>query len=344
MNIRINRNIKLSVISIPIAFLIICIGTSIGSSNINLLDIISIISNKLIHTSLNEGITGQEISIIFDIRLPRVVLAFLVGGALSVSGAVVQSILKNPLASPYTLGVSSGAGLGAAIMIIFGINMPIIGSTFSLPITGFIFGLVTIIFVLLFSKSVDRLMTNNTIILAGMVFSLFLSAMITTIGSMHGDSIKAITLWQMGSFAMKGWQYILVFIPFIIIGITGILLNTREMDILTFGEESAKAIGVNTNKIKTRLFIFATILAGSAVSLSGIIGFVDLISPHVVRKVFGAKHNFVIPMSFMFGGCLMVIADLISRTIISPSELPVGAITAIIGAPFFVYIYFKKSR
>ncbi|MEG1481071.1 FecCD family ABC transporter permease [Clostridium sp.] len=343
MSTKTNRNIRLSLISIPIVFFIICIGTSIGSSNINLLDIVSIIGNKLIGIPLRSGITGQEIAIIWDIRLPRVLLAFLVGGALSVSGAVVQSILKNPLASPYTLGVSSGAGLGAALMIIFGINIPIIGTTFSLPIVGFIFGLLTVVLVLLFSKSVDKLLTNNTIILAGMVFSLFLNAMLTTIGSMHGDSIKAISLWQMGSFAMKGWKYVLVFIPFIIIGLIGVLVNTKEMDILTFGEDNAKAVGVNTTKIKTRLFIFTAILTGSAVSLSGIIGFVDLIAPHVIRRVFGAKHSFVIPMSFIFGGCLMTIADLISRTIIVPSELPVGAITAIIGAPFFAYIYFKKK-
>ncbi|GAA0069357.1 iron ABC transporter permease [Clostridium sardiniense] len=342
MNIKINRKRNLAFLTIPIVFLVICIGTSIGSSNINLFDIFSIIGNKLVNIPLKENVTGQEIAIIWELRFPRVLLAFLVGGALAVSGAVVQSVLKNPLASPYTLGISSGAGLGAALVMIFGVNIPLI-QEFSLPIVGFIFGLFTVIIVIAFAKRVDKLLSNNTIILAGMVFSLFLNAILTTIGSMHGDSLKAISLWQMGSFSMKGWSYVKVFIPFLLIGIVGIILYTREMDILTFGEESAKTVGVDTNKVKTRLFLFTAILTGSAVALSGIIGFVDLIAPHVVRKIFGAKHSLVIPMSFVFGGILMVITDLISRTIISPSELPVGAITALIGAPFFAYIYFKKK-
>ncbi|MBM7835198.1 iron ABC transporter permease [Clostridium sardiniense] len=342
MNIKINRKRNLAFLTIPIVFLVICIGTSIGSSNINLFDIFSIIGNKLVNIPLKENVTGQEIAIIWELRFPRVLLAFLVGGALAVSGAVVQSVLKNPLASPYTLGISSGAGLGAALVMIFGVNIPLI-QEFSLPIVGFIFGLFTVIIVIAFAKRVDKLLSNNTIILAGMVFSLFLNAILTTIGSMHGDSLKAISLWQMGSFSMKGWSYVKVFIPFLLIGIVGIILYTREMDILTFGEDSAKTVGVDTNKVKTRLFLFTAILTGSAVALSGIIGFVDLIAPHVVRKIFGAKHSLVIPMSFVFGGILMVITDLISRTIISPSELPVGAITALIGAPFFAYIYFKKK-
>ncbi|MBP1888479.1 iron complex transport system permease protein [Clostridium moniliforme] len=342
MNTKIFSKRKKALLTIPIAFLIICIGTSIGSSNINLFDIFSIIGNKVLNIPLDYKITGQEVAIIWELRFPRVLLAFLIGGALSVSGAAIQSILKNPLASPYTLGVSSGAGLGAALVIIFGFNISFLGD-FTLPIVGFIFGLLTVIIVISFSKRVDIFLSNNTIILAGMVFSLFLNAILTTAGALNGDSLKAISLWQMGSFSMKGWSYVYAFIPFLLIGMFGISLYTKEMDILTFGEDNAKSVGVDTNKVKTRLFVFTAVLAGSAISLSGIIGFIDLIAPHIVRKIFGAKHNLVIPMSFILGGSLMVITDLISRTIISPSELPIGAITALIGAPFFAYIYFKKK-
>lgn len=342
MNTRTFSKRKKALLTIPIAFLIICIGTSIGSSNINLFDIFSIIGNKVLNIPLGYRITGQEVAIIWELRFPRVLLAFLIGGALSVSGAAIQSILKNQLASPYTLGVSSGAGLGAALVIIFGFNISFLGD-FTLPIVGFIFGLLTVIIVISFSKRVDIFLSNNTIILAGMVFSLFLNAILTTAGALNGDSLKAISLWQMGSFSMKGWSYVYAFIPFLLIGMVGISLYTKEMDILTFGEDNAKSVGVDTNKVKTRLFVFTAVLAGSAISLSGIIGFIDLIAPHIVRKIFGAKHNLVIPMSFILGGSLMVITDLISRTIISPSELPIGAITALIGAPFFAYIYFKKK-
>ena len=274
--------------------------------------------------------------------MPRVLLAFLVGGCLATSGAVVQSILKNQLASPYTLGVSSGASLGAGLVIITGITIPVIGS-FTLPFVGFIFGLFTVYLVILFSSKIEKTMSNNTIILAGMVFSLFVNALLTTLTAMFSEDLKRIALWQMGSFAMKGWTYVGLIIPFCLVGMIGTLMYTKEMDILTFGEEQAQSVGVDTSKVKTKLFIFSAVLTGGAVSLSGTIGFVDLIAPHVVRKIFGSNHKYVIPMSFLFGGCLMVVTDLIARSIFAPTELPVGAVTALIGAPFFAYVYFKKA-
>lgn len=313
-----------------------------GSSNINLIDTISILSNKMLNTPLREGIEAKNISIVWKLRLPRVLLAFIVGGCLSSSGAVVQSILKNQLASPYTLGVSSGSSLGAGIIIVTGVSIPFLNG-YTLPIIGFLFGLTTVYSVITFSSKIDKTMSNNTIILCGMVLSLFVNAILTTLTALFSSDLKSISLWQMGSFSMKGWSYVGLILPFVILGMLGILKYTREMDILTFGEEQAKSVGVDTTKVRKKLFIYSTILTGGAVSLSGTIGFVDLIAPHVVRKIFGSNHKYVIPMSFIFGGCLMVITDLIARTIVSPSELPVGAVTAIIGAPFFAWVYFKKS-
>ena len=305
-----------------------------------MLDTISIIANKLINIPLRDGVMPKDVSIIWKIRLPRVLLAFLVGGCLATSGAVVQSILKNQLASPYTLGVSSGASLGAGLVIVTGVTIPVIGG-FTLPFVGFIFGLFTVYLVILFSSKIDKTMSNNTIILAGMVFSLFVNALLTTLTAMFSEDLKSIALWQMGSFAMRGWTYVWLIIPFCLVGMIGILRYTKEMDILTFGEEQAQSVGVDISKVKTKLFVFSAILTGGAVSLSGTIGFVDLIAPHVVRKIFGSNH--VIPMTFIFGGCLMVITDLIARSIFDSTELPVGAVTAIIGAPFFAYVYFKKA-
>ena len=331
-------------LSLPLAFLVICIGTSIGSSNINIFNIISVIGNKLFSIPLIEGVGSNDVAIIWVVRFPRVLLAFMVGAALSVSGAVMQSILKNPLASPYTLGVSSGASLGVGIYIVLGVSIPFIGNL-ALPFIGFLSGLLTVIMVILFANRVDRGMSNNTIILSGMVFSLFASAMLTTISALNTHKIEAITMWQMGSFNMRGWSYLLVGVPFFIVGVSIVLRYSREMDILTFGEEGAKAIGVETEKVKKHLLFSTAVLTGSAVALSGTIGFIDLIVPHLVRKIFGSNHKVVIPMCILLGGSFMVLTDLVARTIISPSELPVGAITAIIGAPFFGYLYFsKRSR
>ncbi len=338
-----NKNKRLAILSIPLAFLIISIGTSIGSSNIHILDTMSIIINNIFKIHLKEGIDIKDVSIIWSLRLPRVLLAFMVGGCLAISGSVVQSILKNELASPYTLGVSSGASLGAGLVIVLGLSIPFLGQL-TLPVIGFLFGLMTVYGVIVFSSKIDKTMSNNTIILAGMVFSLFVNALLTTLTALFSEDLKSISLWQMGSFSMKGWSYVKALIPFSLIGFIGVIRYTEEMDILTFGEEQAKAVGVDTNKVKKHLFIFSAILTGSAVALSGTIGFVDLIAPHIVRRVFGSKHKYVIPMSFVFGGSLMVITDLIARTIVSPAELPVGAITAIIGAPFFAYVYFSKGK
>ena len=340
MNMLTNR--KKAILSVFIVFILIYIGASIGSSDISMLDTISIIANKVLGMPLRDGILAKDVSIIWKIRLPRVLLAFFVGGCLAASGAVVQSILKNQLASPFTLGVSSGASLGAGLVIVTGFSIPFIGS-FTLPIVGFLFSLITVYLVILFSNKIDKTMSNNTIILAGMVFSLFVNALLTTMTAMFSEDLKSITLWQMGSFAMRGWSYVGLIMPFCVIGMIGVLMYTKEMDILTFGEEQAKSVGVDTSKVKTKLFVFSAVLTGGAVSLSGTIGFVDLIAPHVVRKIFGSNHRYVVPMSFVFGGCLMVVTDLIARSVFAPVELPVGAVTAIIGAPFFAYVYFKKA-
>lgn len=330
------------IISIITLIFIILLGTSVGSSDISLFDTLSIIGNKVLNLSLSESITSKDISIIWKLRLPRVLLAFLVGGCLATSGAVVQSILKNELASPYTLGVSSGASLGAGLVIVTGISLPLVGG-FTLPLIGFLFGLATVFFVIIFSKKIDKTMSNNTVILVGMVLSLFVNALLTTLTAFFSNDLKSITLWQMGSFAMRGWNYVWLMFPFFIVGMLGVLKFTKEMDILTFGEEQAKAVGVDTYKVKRKLFVYCAILTGGSVALSGTIGFIDLIAPHVVRRAFGSNHKYVIPMSFLFGGGLMVITDLISRTIVAPIELPVGAVTALIGAPFFAYVYFKKG-
>jgi iron complex transport system permease protein len=332
---------KKILIGAALSLVIVCGGASFGSSNIPLIDTLKIIAEKALSVPLTEGIEPRDVSIVWLLRLPRVLLAFIVGGALSMSGGVIQSVLKNQLASPFILGVSSGASLGAALVMLTGIAIPFAGGL-TLPVAGFLFGILTVYIVITFSSKLDRTMSNNTIILFGMVFSLFVNALLTTLMAMYREELKNLIAWQMGSFALKGWSYVRVMLPFFVIGSLGIIRYTREMDILTFGEEQAKSVGVETEKVRKHLFVFSTILTGSAVALSGSIGFVDLIAPHMARKLVGSNHRYVIPMSFILGGSLMVVTDLIARTIVSPSELPVGAITAIIGAPFFAWVYFRR--
>jgi iron complex transport system permease protein len=329
-------NPKKIAVGLAASFVILCAASALGSSSISIIDTARIILN------LRGSLDPKDVSIVWQLRLPRVLLAFMVGGSLAMSGAVFQSVLKNQLASPYIIGVSSGASLGAALVIISGLALPLIGR-FTLPLTGFVFSLLTVFFVIAFSSRLDRTMSNNTVILFGMVVSLFVNAVLTTMTALFREELKTLLIWQMGSFALKGWPYVRMMLPFLLIGGLGIARYLKEMDILTFGEEEAQSAGVETRGVRLKLFFFAAVLTGASVALSGAIGFVDLIAPHVARRIVGSNHRYVIPMSFIVGGALMAVTDLIARTIISPSELPVGAITALIGAPFFAWVYFKKK-
>jgi iron complex transport system permease protein len=333
-----NKKIAIGTI---IALAILCAGTSLGSSGISPWDTIRVLLYKLLRLPLIAEVDPRNVSIIWNLRFPRALLAFMIGGALSISGTVFQSVLKNQLASPYILGVSSGASLGAGIVMLSGLVLPLIGA-FTLPAAGFVFGLATVFIVIGFASKLDKTMSNNTVILFGMVFSLFVNALLTTLTAMYREELKNLLHWQMGSFAMKGWSYAGLMLPFLVFGTAGIIRYTREMDILTFGEDEAQAMGVDARSIRKKLLAFSAVLTGAAVALSGAIGFVDLIAPHLARKIVGSSHRHSLPMAFLTGGSLLVVTDLIARTIVSPSELPVGAVTAIIGAPFFAWVYFRK--
>ena len=320
----------------------VVLGVAIGSVNIPPADVLRSIGHNAFGLSLPEHITANRAAIVWN-RLPRTLLALIAGATLSVSGAVMQSVLRNPLASSYTLGVSSGASLGASLVIFLGVALPFL-PFLTLPILGFVFGLGTILIVMTIARQLDVRMENQTIILTGMVFSLFINAITTMMFALFRESTQRMVLWQMGSFSMMGWNTVYILAPIAFVGIVFIARYKLELDVMTFGEEQAQTIGVNIKTVKLVLLITAAALTGSTIAFVGVIGFVDLVAPHVVRKIFGASHKYVIPMSAVVGGTFMVLADIAARTITSPVELPVGAVTAIIGAPFFAYIYFSRRK
>jgi len=337
-------------VALVLSLLVLCAGTSLGSAGINPAETLRALAAKIFRLQMETD--PQITAIVWELRLPRTLLAFIVGGMLAVSGAVFQSVLKNQLASPYILGVSSGASLGAALVMIGVIGGPLGAFAmagcflrpFLLPLAGFVCGLGTVVFVITFASRLDKTLSNNTIILFGMVFSLFVNAILTTLFSLYREELKNLLLWQLGSFALRGWTHLRLIIPFFIIGLAGIIRYTSEMDILSFGEDESRSMGVNAEAVRKRLFLFAALLTGTAVALCGAIGFVDLIAPHIARRIAGSRHRRVIPLSFCCGGILMVAADIIARIAASPSELPVGAVTALIGAPFFAWVYFRRQK
>ncbi len=270
-------------------------------------------------------------------------MAFLVGGALSMSGACMQALLQNPLASSYTLGVSSGASLGAALVLILEISIPVL-SGFMLPFAGFIFGLATVVIALMLTSAIDRSVSNTTVVLIGMVLSLFVNGMMNLLSTLNADHSKQLILWMMGSFSARGWKHCAILFPVCVAGFACLILMSRKMDIMSFGDLQAQAMGVDAKKTKVVAILVCSLLTGVSVAFTGVIGFIDLAAPHVVRKIFGPSHKLVIPMSFIYGGAFMALCDLISRTLLSPREIPVGAVTALIGAPFFAYVFFASRR
>lgn len=329
--------------SLLLALGVILISTVLGSAKIPLDQIPGILSHKLFSKPLPLGTDTLLADIFWKIRLPRALASFLVGGALAVSGTVMQSVLRNPLASSYTLGVSSGASLGVALYIAFGVSLPVLGN-FILPVIALVFGLVTVFFALGLSSRLDASFENQTVILTGMVLSLFMNAFLTIIMALFRQHLQRLVFWQLGSFSGLSWGELGV-ITLSIIPTVGILMGySLELDLMTFGEEHAASVGIDLKKTKFFLIILATFLTGASVSFVGVIGFVDLIAPHIVRRVFGSSHRWVLPLSFVFGGTFMALADIISRLIVSPSELPIGSVTALIGAPFFTWVYFSRKR
>ncbi len=318
------------------------LAAGLGSVRVTPAEILAVIANKLFDRPLT-GITPSTVSIIWDIRLPRAVTAFIVGAMLSVSGAVVQALLQNPLASSYTLGVSSGASLGAALVIVNEISIPVIG-TLMLPVAGFVFGLSTVLLVIFFSVRLDRNLRNHTIILFGMIVSLFVNGMLTLLSSAYSQHMNRLILWQMGTFAGRRWEHVGLLSLICFTGLIVVFFFNRQLDLMSFGEEQSQAMGVDAKRSRLVLLILSSVLTGAAVCFTGVIGFIDLAAPHAVRRIFGSSHKYVLPMSAVAGGSFMALADLASRTVLSPREIPVGAVTALLGAPFFLWVYFGTRR
>ncbi|ULQ58493.1 iron ABC transporter permease [Brucepastera parasyntrophica] len=331
--------------------LIILAGIGIGSVFISPGQTAAILLHKLAGKDLPESIPGTFAGIVWSLRLPRVLLAWITGAALSVSGAVMQSVLKNPLASSFTLGVSSGASLGAGLVLFFGSAVPFLAflpaeivSSVPVPLAGFLFSMLAIAVVMGFSGAVDPRFSNTTVILSGMVFSLFINAVLTLLSALSRQEMSRLLFWQMGSFALKGWSPVVLLFPVVTAGILAVFYFRREMDILSFSDDDAIAIGVPAGKIKKILIILASLLTGFTISFVGVIGFLDLAVPHVVRRIFGPGHRTLIPFSALFGGFFMVLADILARVIIPSLELPVGAITAVLGTPLFAWIYISSRK
>ena len=327
-------------IFIAIVVLVAAVCISLGSVSIPLKELARIIWQGITGAAAE---TGKYTSIVLTVRLPRVLCVALTGAALSVCGAAMQGLLKNPLADGSTLGVSSGAALGAAISIAFGITIP------SLPFSGtmimaILFAFGSLLLILALSYTLDRSLTTNTIILVGIIFSMFVSSIMTLIIYFAGDKVKNITFWTMGSLSGSTYQNALLLACALAIGAVVLLLHARELNAFAIGEDNARNIGVNIKRVRIIILITASVLIGVCVSIGGTIGFVGLVTPHIVRIITGPNHKKLLPASMFGGAAFLMLCDLAARVILNPLELPIGAVTSFIGAIVFVLIFYKNRR
>jgi iron complex transport system permease protein len=285
--------------------------------------------------------TWQEV--IFQIRLSRICLSLLVGMALAVAGTAFQGILRNPLADPFTLGVSTGAACGASLAIFLGLGAKTALGLGLLPLAALIGAVAALAAVMTLGRINGRL-RRDTMILAGIVVATFLSAFISLLKSLDEESVSSIVFWVMGSFQGRGWSQVIFALPYILAGLVMVGLNARELDLLALGEMQARQMGVEVDQARRRLLIGASLLTAGAVSVSGIIGFVGLVVPHLLRLLIGAEHRPLLILSGLLGGLALLWSDVLARVILpGGEELPVGVVTAILGGPFFCLLL-KRRR
>ncbi len=330
--VTLKKVLTISILLGLVLILVILASITMGSVKVPPLRSIRILFQSIL--GLRGAGSDTERTIILSLRFPRAILAGLVGAGLSVSGATFQALLRNPLADPYLLGVSSGAAVGAIIAILLGLG------TFSLglPLASLLGALLTILVVFYFGRQ-DGKIHPHTLLLAGVITGSFLSALIMFFISVsQREEVHTIIFWLMGDFSFSSARSILIISPYILLGVVLLYLRARQLNLILSGEENAVQLGVDVEKLKLLSYLSASLITAASVSACGLIGFVGLIIPHSVRLIFGPDHRLLIPSSALLGASFLIASDTLARTLLAPVELPVGVITAAFGGPFFIYL------
>jgi len=316
--------------------------TAVGSVQIPFSTTWQILLSKLPLVSITPTWPGTSETIILEIRLPRVVLAGLVGGALSLAGATYQGLFRNPLADPYLIGVAQGAALGAVVGFLLPSPWHNIGFGI-IPLLAFVGALVSTAIVYTLAR-VGKTLPVTTLILAGVALGALLGSVVSYLIISSGEKMHGIIFWLMGSFSLSQWSEVKVVLPYVVAGVVVILLFARPLNVMQLDEEQAQQLGINVEKLKLVLLAAATLITAAAVSFVGTIGFVGIIIPHAVRLIWGPDHRFLLPLSVLSGAIFLILADVIARTLLAPMEIPIGVITALVGAPFFLYLLRRRKR
>ena len=337
---------KLAVlVCLILLFLVMVIFASItGAAKIDPLNSIKIIISRLPFIGNGIDLTDipqSQVAIIGNIRLPRILLAFVVGFGLSVVGVAMQGMLKNPMADPFIIGTSSGAAFGAAIAIVLKLNK-VVGGMGIISLFAFLGALLATSIVYSLAKIKNKVPVT-TLLLAGIATGQFFTAIMSFLMVISSKDVSNIIFWTMGSFSARGWGQLQIAVLPVFIGSFVIYIFSKDLNVLLLGETTAQNTGVAVERVKRYILVTSALMTAVVVSVSGIIGFIGLIIPHIVRMLLGPDHRILIPSSGLLGGIFLILADTLARTIIAPTEIPVGIITALAGGPFFIYLLRKNK-
>jgi len=283
------------------------------------------------------ALSTRDAAIVWELRVPRVVLGGLVGAMLATAGAGYQGVFRNPLADPYLLGVAAGAGVGATLVFAYGPG----GAGWlidPLPLAAFAGALAGVAATYLLSRSVGGQRDTVSLILAGVAVTAFFTAVQTFVQQREADSLRRVYAWLLGRLATTGWGEVRLILPYVVVAVAILLVHRRLLDVLSVGDREAVALGVSAARVRLAVVIAASLGTAAAVAVSGLIGFVGIIVPHTVRLLTGGGYRTILPLSLLFGAAFLILADLLSRTVLSPAEVPIGVVTAFVGAPFFAWI------
>jgi len=336
------RGVGLLCLCLVALVLAVLVAVAVGAVAIPLPAVVGLLLARLPFLSPTVAYPETFKTILFEIRLPRVALTAIMGASLAAAGATYQGLFRNPLADPYLVGVASGAGLGATIVLTLNLPSTILGLS-AVPLAAFAGAILTVALVVL-SAQVGRTTPITTMLLAGVALGAFASAFTTFLMLRSPDGMHRAFNWLLGGYSGGGWLPFWLVLPYLVVGLVVLQINARALNVLQLDEEQARQLGINVERLKLALVVAATLMTAAAVAFGGLVGFVGLVVPHVLRLLGGPDHRWLIPLSAVGGAAFLILADLIARTAIAPTELPVGIVAALIGAPFFVFLLRRLKR
>jgi iron complex transport system permease protein len=312
-------------------------GVMVGAVSIGPGGVILELLDHVPGVDIDSGLSATRQAIVWDIRLPRVILGLMVGAMLATSGAAYQGVFRNPLADPFLLGIAAGAGLGATMSIVLGVGDGV-GLADPVPIMAFMGAGLAVGLTLLVSGSISGKGTSSTLLLAGVAVAAFFTALQTYVQSREVEQLREVYSWLLGRLSGASWDEVSLLLPYLVVSVGVMFWSRRALDVLAVGEDEARTLGIDPARLRWVVVLAASLAAASAVAVTGLIGFVGIIVPHVVRLMVGPSNRVVMPLSFFVGAGFLVLADLVARTVQSPAELPIGVVTAFFGAPFFLLV------